>query len=333
MSNTKSDYWSVIGQPRAVHFLQTTLQRSSLASAYLFFGPNAVGKKTIAKDFLQAVLCTALIGAHPCGRCASCRAWIRGLHPDTVVLTPQVSGEISVESVRALQQHIRYRPTLSRFRTAFIDGAESLTQAAAHALLKTLEEPPEQTVIVLTTESQSRLPLTVRSRCQELAFHLVGQHDIYRLLLRHTKDTELAVDISHCAVGRPGIALRFLTDETEYAAYQERVRLLLSALSLPVHERLREFAHLLPKSGAGVREASWPLLDIMLWLLRDAALVNEHAGQFLVYRFLRPSLEKFARRCSTGHLLDLFARLADLKQKLQGNVNPALGFESFLVNV
>lgn len=234
--------------------------------------------------------------------------------------------------MRALQKHIQYRPTLSRFRTACIDGAESLTQAAAHALLKTLEEPPEHTVIILSTEAQSRLPLTVRSRCQELAFHLVGQQELYRLLLRHTDDAELAMDISHCAVGRPGIALRFLADGPEYAAYQERVRHLLSALSLPIHERLREFAILLPRGRSEAREASWPLLDIILWLLRDAALLKERAEPFLVHRFLRSQLHEFARHHSTEHLLQLFVRLADLKQKLQGNANPALGFESFLVN-
>src|SRR3989338_3048695 len=103
--------WPVVGQDKAIQYLQTSLRKGALASAYLFHGPNAVGKRTTARAFLQTVLCLNGTERGACGSCVSCQQWSRGLHPDAFFVDlPQEGLSIGIESVRALQLQLSRKP-------------------------------------------------------------------------------------------------------------------------------------------------------------------------------------------------------------------------------
>lgn len=325
---------AIIGQEPVLTYLRSSIERGRLASAYLFFGPNAVGKRTTAKAFLQSVLCVQRETFPACGSCASCQAWARGTHPDAFFINLAGDAPIGVDDIRTLQKQLSFRPTLSDYRVALLGSTDVLSLEAANALLKTLEEPPHKTVLVLCATIIGKLPLTLRSRCQLIAFQLVPQGTIFSLLREHTENFELAKNVSHVAIGRPGLALNLLQNPEEFSAYQTRVLALLQLLQAPIAERLRRASELLPAAlqAARARQELLLLLDLWIWLLRDAILLREHQEEFLVHPFLAEQLRDLGGESTTREQLRHIRLLEKAKGLLlENNVNPHLALEHCLI--
>lgn len=164
----------IIGHERAKAILQTAITRGRVAHAYLFYGPDRIGKRLLATRFAQASLCD---GAHPasetdsCGICRNCRQVEAHTHPDLTYIQPdqeQANPQIKIEQIRTIEQHLIYRPLIGERKICLIDEADRMTIGAANALLKTLEEPPDHSMFVLISSRASALPATIRSRCHAL---------------------------------------------------------------------------------------------------------------------------------------------------------------------
>jgi DNA polymerase-3 subunit delta' len=170
------------GHDEVVEQFRRTIAASRLASTYLFIGPEGVGKRTFAIGLAQALLCSAKPAAEmsPCGECESCRLFLAGNHPDLdlVGLLPgkrqlaihQFIGERDARNREGLCHNIAMRPMLGRRRVAIIDDADWLTTESANCLLKTLEEPPAGSLIILIGTSRSRQLPTILSRSQVVRF-------------------------------------------------------------------------------------------------------------------------------------------------------------------
>lgn len=332
----EKDRHRIVGQERVLKYLASTIERDRLSSAYLFHGPNAVGKRSTAQLFLQAVLCLQPKGLTPCGTCISCTLFEKEAHPDAVFVheSPE-TRTLGVDDIRELQRKLNFRPTIGSYRVALIGNADALTVEAANSLLKTLEEPPEKTVLVLCATILSTLPLTLRSRCQQLAFQLVKQPHIYELLRRYTDQNDHALNLSHLALGRPGIALALLEQPDEFASYQERVLQLLGLLKAPLAKRFLLVQELLPSSVSvsTARQELLPIFDLWTWLLRDAMLLKERNEEFLVHRYLLDELRALGESTTTQHLLESIRMISRGKQQLSQNVNPHLALEQCLIEL
>jgi DNA polymerase-3 subunit delta' len=177
---------SVIGQPRAIDSLQAALRGGVVHHAYLFAGPEGVGKELAAVGLAQALICPEQpeVG---CGTCASCTRVVKGLHPDVTWLMPDEervsrglagrsdftgtpSRDIRVEQIRGLQERISLRGLESRRKVALIVSAQRMNDQAQNAFLKTLEEPPADTTLILIASEMDRLLPTIRSRCSKVLF-------------------------------------------------------------------------------------------------------------------------------------------------------------------
>jgi DNA polymerase-3 subunit delta' len=177
----------IIGQDRALGALRAALARGGLHHAYLFAGPEGVGKGTAARLLAQAANCDAPEPDRPCGRCTPCRKIERGAHPDVFALAQEremakagrwepkagrtPSKDIVVDQVRDVVDH---RLAMKRFegrrRFVIVDPADAMNLQAQNALLKTLEEPPDETTLVLVASSPDLLLPTLRSRCARVGF-------------------------------------------------------------------------------------------------------------------------------------------------------------------
>jgi len=154
------------------------LQQGRLPHALLLSGPRGTGKSTLANDFTASILC--LENTHPaCGSCRSCQLQSTGAHPDRHVITfeehprtGELRKELVVDQVRRLIASLNLTNTISRRKAALIYPAEAMNRNAANALLKTLEEPHGETVLMLVSHDIARLPATIRSRCQNLHVRL-----------------------------------------------------------------------------------------------------------------------------------------------------------------
>ncbi|MFL5319968.1 MAG: DNA polymerase III subunit delta' [Myxococcaceae bacterium] len=177
---------AVSGQPRAVDALRGALSKGSIHHAYLFGGPEGVGKELTAVGFAQALLCQEAKG-EGCGKCTVCQRIERRNHPDVTWIMPEdelvsrglagrsdfdhtPSREVKVEQIRQLQERLSYRALEGRYKVAIIASAEQMNEKAQNAFLKTLEEPSPQTVIILIASGVDQLLPTIRSRCSKVHF-------------------------------------------------------------------------------------------------------------------------------------------------------------------
>lgn len=171
---------SVLGQPAAMEALNRMVAGGRIPSALLFFGPRHVGKRTAALALAQALNCPAEPG-RGCGRCPPCRKIAEGTHPDVEVVSPD--GQfIRIDQVRELGARLGLIPFEAKKRVQVIAQAERMNPPAANAFLKTLEEPPADTLIVLCAESAARLPETIASRCLPLRFGFLPEPVLRTLL-------------------------------------------------------------------------------------------------------------------------------------------------------
>jgi len=179
----------ILGQERAVDLLRRSLAAGRLAHAYVFTGPPGVGKRATALALAAACLCTARPG-EGCGACPECRLVEALSHPDLFLEDLEraqaeraTASQVSIEQVRRVRGHLALRPVRGPRKIAVVDDAERMTADAQNALLKTLEEPPGRTTLVLVATNAAVLLPTIRSRCQQVRFAPLEDAVIERLLV------------------------------------------------------------------------------------------------------------------------------------------------------
>jgi DNA polymerase III subunit delta' len=192
----------IYGHDAIVERFRRTLEADRLASTYLFVGPSGIGKRRFALQLAHALLCTESADTllKPCGHCESCRMFSTGNHPDldVVGLRPDKS-ELAISQFvgfddllkqPALCQRIAFKPFYGGRRIAIVDDADHFNLSSANCLLKTLEEPPPRSLLILIGTSPSRQLPTIRSRAQLVRFHPLDTQTVERILL----DTGLLAD-------------------------------------------------------------------------------------------------------------------------------------------
>jgi DNA polymerase III subunit delta' len=190
--------------------LQARRQRDALPHALLLCGAAGLGKRAFAQRFVQGLLCSESVSGDPCDRCRSCLLVAAGTHPDVISLSfglrkdGVLRSEIVVDQIRELSARLAMRSQFGGWQVATIDPADAMNPAAANALLKTLEEPAAQTMLILLGDAPWRLPPTIRSRCQRIEFHLPAAADALAWLqAEDVRDAAAALD---AAGGNPGLA-------------------------------------------------------------------------------------------------------------------------------
>lgn len=190
--------------------LQARRQRDALPHALLLSGAVGLGKRVFAQRFLHGLLCNQPVKGEACGYCRSCLLVTAGTHPDLVSLTfglrrdgtPRT--EIVVDQIRELSARLAMSSQFGGWQLAIIDPADAMNAAAANALLKTLEEPATQTMLILLADAPWRLPQTIRSRCQRIEFHLPPASEAHAWL--QSEGVSDAVEALTAAGGNPGLA-------------------------------------------------------------------------------------------------------------------------------
>ncbi|MBI2460721.1 MAG: DNA polymerase III subunit delta' [Candidatus Rokubacteria bacterium] len=167
----------IIGQPGAVALLRQALAQGRIAHAWAFLGPPGVGRRLTAVAFAQALLCPT----GGCGRCPACRKVQAGHHPDLHLIVPD-GAALKIEQVREVERLAALAPLEGAWKVFVLDDADRMTLPAAHALLKTLEEPPPRSLLVLILANPRALPPTVLSRCQPVRFRPLGEAEAVALL-------------------------------------------------------------------------------------------------------------------------------------------------------
>ncbi|HEX3050040.1 MAG TPA: DNA polymerase III subunit delta' [Aggregatilineaceae bacterium] len=258
--------WPVIGHEWAVEQLARAIQHGRTRHAYLFTGPDRIGKTTLARALAATINCTA--ESAPCGECRNCKLFIKGAHPDLTVLEGE-NGTIKIDQVRAIQQTVALRPYEARYRVAILRRFHEATPQAQDALLKTLEEPPPNVVLIVTANAADALLPTILSRCQPLHLRPLPIQQLQEALKQGWNVAEDEAQLlAQISGGRIGWAIKALEDPAEREWRTQVLDALEMALKGNRRERFALVEHL-----ALEKSVLLPMLDVWQGYWRDALLM------------------------------------------------------------
>jgi DNA polymerase-3 subunit delta' len=326
----------VRGHDALARAFQRAVRRGRLAHAYLFTGPPGVGKHLFALELAKGLLCEAERepGAlEACDRCPSCVQVEAGTHPDFYqAARPADAHEFPIELMRELCQSFALRSARGRGKVILIDGADDLNEESANCFLKTLEEPPPGSVLILIGSSPDRQLATVVSRCQVVRFTPLPREIVADLLREQgVEDPALRERLARISEGSPGLA-RELADPTLWA-FRRR---LLDELAQPSPDSVTlatDWTALVEEAGkesASQRGRARLVLRLLTDFLADALAASEGADPQRVEADDRPAVEKLAARLGTERLLLLLERCLDADMQVERRVQLVLVLEALL---
>jgi DNA polymerase-3 subunit delta' len=316
---------AIIGHEAVLAYLDRARTGGRQAHAYLFVGPENVGKTTVAMR-----LAADLLGSER-----------PDTHPDFVMLererdpkTGKLHGEIVIGQVHALRGRLALGAMMNGWRVAVADGAHLLGKEAANALLKTLEEPHEKTMLALLAASEAQVMPTIRSRCQIVRFARVPTAAIAEALARRGAPPDKAELYARLSGGRPGRALAFADRPASLDAMFALRETILGLPDSPVAARWQAVGSILPpklpfqESVDRVRET----LDLAAELLRDAMLIAGGAEDAGVHVDVRGRLRDWAGRFGRTGAASRLAELQETRRLVDENVNPRAALEQFTLS-
>jgi len=344
----------VLGQERARGVLARLLASGRLPHAFLFHGPEGVGKGLVAHLFATSLICIEPgADATACGSCAACVKAAHGNHPDVLRVTrlpkkdkpgdaavddtedgdDEGAGKagdlrqfIVVPQIRELNHHAAYAPREGRRRVFVIDPADRMNHESQNALLKTLEEPPGQAVLVLVASRPHVLLPTVRSRCFQIGFGAMAPDALAAGLVSRGMGAAEASARAALAEGRPGRAISL--DLSSLAARREQLLAALEALasSPRAASALGEYASQVVGEGeADLLEG----LDLLMALARDAARAAS-GGAAILHADVWQRIDKLGRALGAARAAELVALIDRLRGDLRLNLNKTLVAETIL---
>lgn len=304
---------TIIGHAAAKTAVLSALSSNRLPHAYLFLGPDGVGKRLFAKSLAEAFLGTSLQG-----------------HPDVSFLTREpdektgkMPAAIKIEQVREFTERLSLSAASGK-KVAFIEEADRLNGAAANALLKTLEEPRGDTLLLLVAEDEARIPETIRSRCQMIRLHGLPREELALALEKKGSTKKEATALASLALGRPGLALRFLKDGAYRAEQATATEQILRLATSPIHERLRAVQDLLPKEEGDKLEILERTLESWEGAARDGILKAVACEELARAPGIAGSLDQ---------LSNLITRIHAARRAARQNGNPQLALEHVLIGL
>jgi len=305
------------------------LASNRLPHSLLFAGPEGVGKRTLALLLAKAVNCQQSAGAGICGHCSSCHKIEAGTHPDLREIEPD--GQfIKIEQTRELSREVFFTPFEARRRFFLINQAERLKMEAANSLLKTLEEPPETSHLILITDRPDELLSTIRSRCQMYRFSPLPAPLMEKLLReKSTCPPDLLPLLSRLCEGSLGKALNLNLDE-----YLEQRDEMLLILSCCVPELSYVKVSRVLTSLSKNKENFSGFMNILFGLLRDLMLLKtDPDAPWITNLDILPQLQALASKVEIHSLQEAVQILDHLESGAKRNVNKALGLDQFVLKL
>ncbi|MFA7383358.1 MAG: DNA polymerase III subunit delta' [Desulfurivibrionaceae bacterium] len=317
--NSPLSFTGIIGQDKAKKLLRRAVAQDRLAHAFLFKGPMGVGKKTLARTFATALNCHNPQDHEPCGQCPSCRKFTAGSHPDFIVIEPE-GAAIKINQVRELKKTLAFPPFEAKMRVALLCDIQTMRREAANSLLKILEEPPAQTMLILTGDEAGGILPTILSRCQTVPFFPLPKMEVANILTRETgMAQESAATLAAMAEGSLGRAKLLLAKDLLGLRREIIEHLLhLEPDSPAAIQALGELA----ETAAKLKEDLSELLELLTTWLHDLLLFGHGAPGSIINHDLSPTFPAACRRWSGGQLSERLHLLDTARKQLARNCNP-----------
>ena len=353
--------WPVVGHERAIAMLRRSISASRLSHAYLFTGPPGTGKRTLAIAFAMALNCQAAESSiqnstaevrpdAPCGLCSACQRILHGAHPDVVEVSletqaqalAQAAGkgkaappkELRIDTIREMQATVGLLPHSGRWKVYIVGDADRLNDEAANCMLKTLEEPPAHTILVLLASDEASVLPTISSRCIQVPLRAMSGATVKESLVTRwgVEDTDRAELLAALSGGRLGYAVNLSRDTGALDARREHLQELTLLGKANIADRM-DAASRYARQFTDARPALYSMLDTWESWWRDVLIVSAQAGELAANRDQMQALAASARRNSPQRAAEAIELIADTRKQLLENVNPRLALESLALGM
>jgi len=322
----------IIGHQKQWHFLKKSAELGQISHAFLFFGQEQLGKKKIALEFIKLLNCqNALKDKKPCQICYSCQSIEKLQHLDLFFVEPR-DREIQISQIRELTNRLSLRPFLSPFKAAILDQAHLMNQQAQAALLKTLEEPKGNTILILITEHPEMLSPTILSRVQKIKFHPVKREEIENYLSQKGLPQDKIRLISSLSLRRPGAAVNFLLNPEKLETERQKLTNLIKIItpdsnlaSLFQHvKRISQQAQTFPQNVSEILE-SWLRYFREILLIKSGAISDSD---------IYPDIQKVSKKYSLAKIKEILKVFQEIIFLLSTtNVNQKLALEIIMLEL
>ena len=318
----------IAGHERPRSILMRAVENQRLAHAYLFSGEKGIGKRMTAFALAAAVNCEQRGPDGGCGICPACRKAASLGHPD-IHLIEADGAEIKIDQIRQAQADLALKPFEGAKKVLIVDEAENMNEASANAFLKTLEEPPGEVLIMLVSSLPQRLPLTIRSRCQEIRFHPLSRQALSQVIAKqrglHDEDARFIAALARGSMGRALV----LDAMEEKAGREELVRFWSNLPSLSDGEILSQ-----AEAYGKDRERLERFFDVAVEWLRDVLVFRATGDEnLLVHGQSRDLLRAWSERFSVQRMLNDVDILTQYRGLLQRRVSAQLVAENLFLKL
>jgi len=319
----------ILGHQRPITLLQRAIKNEKVVNSYLFLGNEGIGKKYVALQFAKSLNCLGeeAEGGDACDHCSSCKKIDHALHPDILVIEPD-GQYIKVDQVRQMQRQLAYKPYEGRHRVCILTAADRMAPHIPNTLLKTLEEPPLHTVIILLANSSRFVLPTILSRCQPVRFNPLPISLLSKWLMEGKGFNEAEAHLlASLSEGSPGKALE-IQEEIRQIPREELLKdwIGLKALSI---EKMWSWVESLPSQ----RENLLLMLEVAKTLLRDLVMLKTLKKEpNLIHSDLLPVMEAMAVKWSLSSLLRRMEILHQTTLAIGANANTNLALEAMMLS-
>ena len=319
----------VLGHSKPIEFLKRAIHQDKVSHSYLFLGNEGIGKKWVALQFAKAINCLEgeIEKGDACDRCLSCKKIDHHLHPDVLIIEPE-GQTLKVDQVRQMQRDLAYRPYEGHRRVCVLTAADRMAPNMSNTLLKTLEEPPLHTVIILLANNPKMVLPTILSRCQPIRFHPLPIPLVSNWLMErggfNEKEAHLLASLSE---GSPGKALE-IREEIDQIPRDELLTDFVGLKSLPF-EKKENWA----ESLSSHRENLILILEVAKTLLRDLVIMKTlKDSSKLIHPDLLQVIEVLASKWNLSSLLNRMEVLHQTILTIRSNANMTLALEAMMLS-
>jgi DNA polymerase-3 subunit delta' len=323
------------GHDALVEGFRRAVQQGRLAHAYLFTGPAGVGKRLFALELAKSLLCekAAEGSLQACDHCPSCVQVEAGTHPDFFpAVRPPEALEFPIDLMRQLCASFALKSARGRGKVVLIDDADDLNEEAANCFLKTLEEPPPRSVLILIGSTPDRQLQTIVSRCQVIRFAPLAPELVDELLqAQGIDDTALRARLVRLSGGSPGLA-----KELADPALWDFRRALLAGLtkapiaSVDLARQWMDFVEEAGKESAAQRHCAQLVLRLLIDFLEDALTIALNGTPRRTEPEEWPGLESLAQRAGPDRLLEALERCLEADRQIDRRVQLVLILEGLM---
>lgn len=295
---------NIVGNDKIKEELKDAVKNNTISHSYLFSGEDGVGKKLFAKEFAKMILC--LSDDKYCNKCSSCIKFDSENNPDFVMLQPD-GNSIKIAQIREMQENVYKKPIVSDKKVLIIDDSDKMTEEAQNSLLKTLEEPPEYTIIILVTSNENKLLNTIKSRCLKIGFNNINKTELMQYIssekiMENPSDNLLAM--SNGSIGK---LIKINQNLEEYSEIEKNTNSLINGNISNIVELINNF-NVLYKS----KDIIANLLDYMV---------------VIIYEYIKKNMD-YRRK-----FLNLISIIENTKKRLMSNTNYDMCIDNLLLKV